>query len=464
MSRIAMCQSAPMTFVDRTTSLGLTLANGPACCVDLDSDGWVDVCDSAAIWKNNKGTGFTKTFDIGSSVAADFDNDGRIDLFCWSNRKLYRNMGDMMFREFPLPELPKSVSRGACWADFDGNGFVDLYIGGYEDWNAGITWPSMFLANVDGRNFTIRQSDTRYRARGVTACDFDNDGDLDVYVSNYRLQPNVLWLNEGENGFKDVAAERGTVATSPGFAGGHSIGSVWADFNNDGLFDLFAGNFAHQDSRGNQPQSRFLQNLGLAAEYHFKDRGTGGVHYQESYASPTAADFNSDGNLDLFFTTVYGTASFGRPNHPALFAGNGQFEVTDVTTNAQLANLPPTYQSATADFDNDGDLDLLTAGRLFLNSGSKHHWLRVRLNGDGAKVHSSAIGAQVRIQIDGKTHTRQVEAGTGEGNQNELTLHFGLGTHNQPVDLQVLWPDGRRQHIRQTSIDRKLTIDYVAEK
>jgi enediyne biosynthesis protein E4 len=166
----------------------------------------------------------------------------------------------------------------------------------------------------------IRQYD-RFYAR-VTACDFDQDGDLDVYVSNYRLQPNVLWLNDGTGKFKDVAA---------------------------------------------------------------------------------------------------------------------------------------TYN---ANFDHDGDLDLVTAAKLFENSAAKGHWLEIRLVGDGNTVNRSAIGTQVRISLPNQTLTRQVEAGTGEGNQNDLVLHFGLGNHMQPARLDILWPTGTSRTIEDVKIDRVITVRF----
>jgi hypothetical protein len=254
------------------------------------------------------------------------------------------------------------------------------------------------------------------------------------------LQPNQLWLNDGKATFTETASKYGVVATSPGFGGGHSIGACWGDFNNDGLIDLFAGNFAHVDGRGDQPKSRFLQNLGAGQEYRFKDLGPCGVHYQESYATPSTGDYDNDGNLDVLFTTVYGTASFGRKNSPVLFRNNGQFAVTNVTAAAGVAGLPPTYQSAWGDYNNDGSLDLISGGKLFRNTVSDKGWVEIHLQGDGVQVNRSAIGAQVRIKIGDKTYTRQVEAGTGEGNQNQLRLHFGLGAHRGPLNIDITWP------------------------
>ena len=453
-------QPAP-GFRDRTEELGLQLANSKACWVDVDNDGWPDLCAGGVVWRNNDGKGFTRLAEgFGDVVAADFDNDGFADLFSWSPIRAFRNKGGQGFEPVEMPALPKCVSIGGCCGDFNGDGFVDLYVGGYEDWDAGVTYPDLLLLNEKGQSFRLEWSEVRYRARGVTACDFDQDGDLDVYVSNYRLQPNVLWLNDGKGQFKDVTSARNAVGTSPGFDGGHSIGAAWGDFDNDGMFDLFVGNFAHVDNRGDQPKSRFLRNLGPEIGHVFEDRGPCGVFYQESYASPSAGDFDNDGDLDLFFTTVYGTASFGRPNNPVLFRNDSGFVFTDATPAARLTSLPPTYQAAWADFDHDGDLDLVTAGSLFENMCATGNWLELRLEGDGSFVNRSAVGSQVRIHLPQRTLTRQVEAGTGEGNQNDMVLHFGLGDQQMPVRFDIVWPNGKPQTVENVELNRSMAVRF----
>ena len=446
-------------FQDRTADLELAPGNGAACWFDFDGDGWVDLCTGGGVWKNEGGRRFVRVADAGTGVAADFDNDGHVDLFSWSDLRLFRNVGGTGLEEVKLPEHPACSSRGACWADLNGDGLVDLYIGGYEGGPTGI-FPDLVLLNRGAAGFEHTWSDARHCARGVTAADFDRDGDPDVYVSNYRLQPNVLWLNDGAGVLADATAAHNAIATSGGFGGGHAIGAAWGDFDDDGHIDLFAGNFAHVDGRGDQPKSRFLRNQGPEAEHVFDDRGTCGVFYQESYASPAAGDYDNDGDVDLYFTTVYGTASFGRANHPVLFRNDGDFSFADGTAAAGLAGLPPTYQAAWADFDNDGDLDLISGGKLYVNQGNPRHWLKVRLEGDGKAVNRAAIGAQVRVRLQDRTLTRHVEAGTGEGNQNDLTLHFGLGDHAGPVALEVFWPGGHTHSLADVAIDAVTVIRY----
>jgi hypothetical protein len=396
---------------------------------------------------------------LGAVVAAVFDNDGFADLFSYSQMKLYRNVGGKKFEEVSLPNLPPTVSRGACWADLDGDGFVDLFVGGYEDWDKDITYPSFALLNQHGKVFKVAWTRADFRTRGVTACDFDRSGKASVYVSNYRLQPNNLY-SLLELKMVDRGGPLNVLATSSGFDGGHSIGACWGDFENRGEFDIFAGNFAHRDSRGDQPKSRFLKNLGAKQSYRFEDLGTCGVFYQESYASPAAADVCNSGRLDLYFTTVYGIASFKTPNYPVLYRNQGQFKFADGTAGSGLEKLAPTYEAAFADFENNGGMALATAGKLFANRTARGHWIEVRLQGDGVRVNRSAIGAQVRLRLGTQTLSRQVEAGTGEGNQNDLKLHFGLGDYRGKVRLEITWPNGRKQVLHQVHTDRIVDVRY----
>ncbi|MEY5032082.1 MAG: hypothetical protein RL354_1113 [Planctomycetota bacterium] len=472
-------------FVDRSVEMGIAPAGEHAAWGDVNRDGYPDLWAGGVLWVNRAGKSFGKIDAPGQGVVVDLDNDGDGELVSYAPVAISELVWDqpsaaaehglpVQNRGLPvqiratsmLPEIPPTVSRGVAAADYNRDGYVDLFFGGYEDWGTQTTFPSLLLLNEGGKSFRIAWSASDRRARGVTACDFDGDGDSDIYVSNYRLQPNTLLVNDGSARFSDDAAARNAAATSEGFAGGHSIGACFGDFDNDGNIDIFAGNFAHVDSRGDQPKSRFLRNRGANGAFTFDDLRECGVWYQESYASPACADFDNDGRLDLYLTTVYADASFGKKNFPVLYRsdsiGRETWAFKDVTEGSGLERLPPTYQAAWADVDRDGRVDLVTAGRLFMNNGPKDvHWLGVRLEGDGKTVNRDAIGAVVRVQAGDRVLTRQVEAGTGEGNSNALLLHLGLGASAEPVDVTVRWPDGTEQRLLRQQVDRVLDVVHA---
>jgi len=430
---------------------------------DFNNDGWSDIYAGGTLYRNDSGT-FSPTAIggplSGDGVWGDYDKDGYLDFFSYNTGTLWHNEGGTNFRQMMSFSGMPQVSRGAAWGDFNGDSRLDLYVGGYQTWpspnysdaiytNNGHTFTKTWTQGNDGVTTPGRPRP----ARGVTTADWDQDGDLDVYVSNYRLEPNALWRNNGSGQFTDVAGSHNARATSSGYAGGHSIGSVFGDFNDDGLIDLFAGNFSHPG----QPQSRFLKNLGSASDYRFQDKGTGGVHWQESYASPTAGDIDNDGDLDLFFTAVYGG------DYPRLYRNNGNFSFTDVTSQWGLADRPNSYKAAFLDYDDDGYLDLIHHHTLYqnLHNATNRHWLKVELDGNGS-LDASAIGAQLRIDLgNGRILTRQVESAVGEGNQNDVSeVHFGLGSYNGPVEVEVRWPGQHVQTIDVPFVDQTISVQY----
>jgi hypothetical protein len=442
-----------VTFVDVGAAAGFKgnpLMHGQhSAWTDFNGDGWTDLHEYKYIWRNNGGTNFTYIGPNlgGIGVTGDYDNDGFPDIFCAKDFKLYRNVGGFSFSDQTanVPSAPMPQPYSAAWGDFDGDSFVDFYVTGYE--TPGYNEDAVYRNKGDG-TFELDWTTGQFLAgRGVTACDFDEDGDLDVYVSNYRLQNNLLWLNDGNGNFTF-----GSVAHNALGGGGHTIGSAWGDLDNDGHIDLFVGNFAHSG----QPESQFLENLGPAGGYVFADRSaTAGLAWQESFASPSLADYDNDGYLDLFFTTVYGGDSC------VLYRNLGNWQFADVTASAGLAGIGPEFQGNWADYDNDGDLDLVADKTLFQSVGNTNHWLKVRLEGVPPAVNRMAIGAQVRIAIGNQTQTRQVASGTGESNQNDPTLHFGMGSHTAPVDLQVTWPNGCVQMVNGVAVDQ--TVDVLMD-
>lgn len=454
-------------FTDVTEAVGLSgVANSVVAWCDFDCDGWADLFCANTLWKNMHGERFEKVKNLpkqmtGSGVWGDYDNDGFPDFFNFKRQKLFHNEKGTGFRNVSklLPTVDPMTSVSATWSDFDNDGFLDLYIGGYEVWEKQITYPDLILMNRGGTSFELTWKNMQRRARSVISCDFDQDNDLDIYVSNYRLQPNFLWINDGKGNLSDKASRYDVVGTERSWSGGHSIGSCWGDFDNDGLFDLFSGNFSHRGERWGkdhtQPESDFFRNKGLASGYRFKDLGTCGLEWQESYASPAVGDFDNDGFLDLSFSTVYS------PDQSVLYQNNGDWTFSDVTEASGVRSIlgtTETYQNAWADYDNDGDLDLMSGGRLMRNSGNDNAWLKVRLKGSGS-VNSMAIGTQVRLMNGTSAVTRQVEGSTGQGNVNDHVLHFGLGfSPSLPLEMEIRWTDGTEQQVLVQAVNQSMTI------
>ncbi len=437
---------AGATFQDVTAEVGLTDTKQAATIawVDYDMDGWVDLFDGNILWHNERGKKFTRAKQdltgAGPSTWADFNNDGYLDFYTCTG-KLYRGAEGGRFVDVSekMPKCPMSQSLGAIWVDMNGDGFVDLYVGGYGGDGGGYQPDCIFL-NEGGKSFKLvwQTKDKNRPARGITPSDFDNDGDVDIYVSNYRLEPNLLWQNDGTGHYTDVAVKYGVAGDGGLGAWGHTIASAWGDLDNDGYLDLFVGNFSHPPSYQDRP--KFYKNLGPGGAFHFKDKSAGaGLAWQESFASPTLGDYDNDGDLDLYFTTVY------EGDHSVLYRNEGNWKFKNVTAEEGLAGMPPTYEGGWADFDNDGDLDLITGAKLYRNQGNGNNWLKVKLYGAG-KVNRAAIGAQVRIKTKYGILTRQVESGTGM-NQVNYTLHFGLGSQKKPVEMIIVWPGGQEQKV-----------------
>ena len=229
----------------------------------------------------------------------------------------------------------------------------------------------------------------------------------------------------------DVAVSHGATAGA-----GHGIGAAFGDIDNDGLFRHFLPVIFR--TSGN-PNHDFCE-IGVRTS----------IMILKTWATAVSTGRNLTLRLllGILTTTVTWTCSSLRFTPPkrrdssAMTRELTDGSFTDVTDQWGLGGITGfNYRASFADFDNDGDLDLATQ-RIFRNDHSGNNWLKVRLEGDGTTINRSAIGTQVRALFDGLTLTRQVEGGTGEGNQNDLALHFGLGSYSGNIDLEVTWPDG----------------------
>lgn len=451
---------SPTRFVDISKDCGLAeAAKGPALCIDYDNDGWTDIVSTCgALWQNQQ--------------------DGT-----------FENVAECV----GFAPHPKAGVIGS--GDIDNDGFVDLYIGTKEDWNGGNAayYPHQLWLNEEGRRFhEIGEAagiGKKMYGRGVLFSDVDGDGRQDIFVANYRLQPNVLWRNLGKNRFENVAEHYGVAGRfNPrqffdtqttrhyGFHYGHTIGACWLDFDNDGRLDLFTANLVHKyvgpsgmkgmsyDIRGYVcDDSAIYRRVGETFEdwrqslrVPLKPIG-GRLEFRgdELWAGCIPADANNDGWIDVFVPQVY-NLPYAKAR---LFLNIGGTQLEDRALKAGIERID-TYAGAWADIDGDGWMDLATAGRpkkdaparlcIYRNNGDgetdRNAWIKVSV-APGKEGHTP-VGAKVVVRRGDLQMYREVSAGTSSyGQQNDPALHFGLSKGTAPAHIHVTWPNGATTQI-----------------
>jgi len=441
--------------------------------------------------------------DRGYAIWGDIDNDGDLDILLADfHESLWRNNDDGTFTNITATAgglLDGAQSESAGWGDYDSDGYIDLYVVNWRKPGGTGTWPDygmpdkLWHNNGDG-TFTdvstqagIIDSNPSYAGMGCAWGDYDDDGDLDIYVGNYHLNPNYLWQNQGDGTFVNVAQTANVTGDPDYYQGsgpyhGHTAGSAWADYDNDLDLDLWVSNLAHKDdersgmNRGAFCDDSMLFRSSGAPDYEFDDvRVQSGIPIipvgaiednmwkDEDYFGVTWGDYDNDGDQDLWIPQV---KTYHPWAHSVMWRNDGDATFTDVTDTSALKVWSNTG-AAWCDYDNDGDLDLLTEGaypyqgkrqvHLFQNPGTSNHWLHIDLR--GTESNWAAIGARVIIRDGDRSQMREVEGGSG-GHcfQNSMTLEFGFGDSTGPVDIEVRWPSGRVQEMMEVSLDKKITI------
>lgn len=432
---------------------------------DVDLDGDVDALVSGRLVLNDgKGTFRLTGKVIGcnrpcrAAIFLDYDQDGDLDVFTSGPDRLLRNDlgtdGKPRFKDVSLhvgirdDGLP---GEGLAAGDLNGDGFPDVYLANYEQGGLARGTPDrLYLSNGRGGFFLSPQISSTLCGRGVNMADFDQDGDLDIYVSNYRLQGNLLLVNQlRETGAFSLRYEnRGNTA----FAA-HTIGSTWGDLDNNGQIDLLMGNFSHRGPGwGPQPMVMVCRQLS-AGRFTATAGSTVGIRWQEAHSNPTLFDLENDGDLDLYLTNTYGRRADLYRNQ---VAKTGVMRFHNATERLRAATYDG-WGCAAADVDNDGDQDLVVAvggGRLPILLRNEHaqrsrnRSVRVRLRGQASD--SWGIGATATlIHSGGKRTVRQLSLGHGTSSQSEPILHFGVGKAKGPFELHVRWPSG---HTTRTAV------------
>ena len=477
---------------------------GAAMIEDFDGDGLLDVVSSTLdpagpmhFYRGGPGMTFEDRTaaarlddQLGGldCVAADYDSDGDADILVlrggWlmergrMRNSLLRNEGRGVFvdvtREAGLA-LPAMPTQAACWGDFDSDGDLDLYVGnesGVEVGRPEHDFPSqLFLNRGDGTFVDVAVAagvtNDRY-AKGVACGDYDNDGDLDLYVSN--LGRNRLYRNEGGARFVDVAPELGV--TKPG---GRSFATWFFDYDNDGWLDIFVAGY-HATiidltlDRLGRPHGGTISRLYRNAGGTFEDvtERVGLVHpYLPMGAN--FGDLDNDGWLDLYLGTGEPSYQALMPNVALRNAGGARFD--DVTTSSGMGHLQKGHGVAFGDLDEDGDQDLYSQlggffpgdkfhNALFENPGHGNRFLHVKLA--GTRSNRAAYGARVRVIVEEDGAQRTIHRAVGSVSSfggSPSRQEIGLGRAERIVALEVTWPlTGEVQRFTDVPLDARIEI------
>jgi len=465
--------SDQISFEDHTQSSGIAASHDRVYLItgqawgDFDNDGYDDLYTTSSdgtntLWRN-RGDG---TFDLvdptgphaladqisGGASFVDYDHDSDLDLLVLARGQpaLLQAQPEGGFVDVASATGLTRVGDGesAAWADFDGDGWLDLYIANWyyqENETAPESRDALYRNNGDGTFTDVTDWLDNDRTRGPAFAaiwfDYDNDGDSDLYVVNDKFWGNLLWRNDGPgcNGwcFSDVSVASGTHRPAD------SMGVTVGDYDNDGDLDIaYSGSneMILLQNRSQQGTAEFIE-VTAAAGLTIGNLIGWGVAF---------ADFNNDGWADLYLNISGGQD--GSSN--LVFRNNADGTFTDVSASSEGDNQGPSMGLAVADHDQDGDLDVLIGNldqsyRLYrnrLHGDNANGWLQLRLIGpDG--TYSSAVGARVTVQTsDGKLQLQETQIGSGLGGNHSQWLHFGLA-QAQPVCIDIRWPDGQVQKL-----------------
>jgi hypothetical protein len=472
------------TFRDIAPQLGLDVTNhaGGVIAEDFDGDGFIDLMISSSMpgdqlryfHNNGDGTFTDQTEQAGltgetgglNMVHADYNNDGRPDVLIlrggWLKESgnypasLLRNNGNGTFddvtREAGL--YVESATQTAAWADYDNDGWLDLFVG-HEEYLNGKPHPSaLYHNNHDGTFTDVAPKlglDRLGMVKGSAWGDYDNDGWPDLYISR-NGQPNLLYHNNHDGTFTDVTKKAGVAEPLFSFA-------TWFwDFDNDGWLDLFVAPYE-------VPQRGDIAAFHLGLPNHVETGRLYRNNHDGTFSDVTHetkldramavmgsnfGDLDNDGWLDCYLGT-------GAPDYRAIiphrmFRNNGGRVFQDVTVTGGFGHLQKGHAVAFADFDNDGDLDIFEEiggalegdtyeSVLFENPGHGNHWVSLELQ--GVKSNRSALGARVRLRAQTKNGLRDIYRVVGPGGSfgdNPFRVHIGLEQATAVREVEIQWP------------------------
>jgi cytochrome c peroxidase len=451
---------------------------------DYDRDGWVDlyVTDSGGpnhLYRNNGDGTFSLSPLSGQvslaavysngAVFADYNNDGWLDLYVanWGQDSLFLNENGQGFRDVTHAAgiNNENNSKTASWGDFDNDGWLDLYVANWSCYpKCGRSMDGdvdrLYRNNGDGTFSNVSD----YLGGGMNGAgfvasfnDYDNDGDLDIYLVNDEfVNPigNKLWRNDGPGCggwcFTQVAPQAG--ADSKVFGMGLAVG----DYDNDGDLDYYYSNVGPMELLQNNGDGTFREVAEAAGVRVPNGIGWGAVF----------VDYDNDGWRDLYLA-IADTTNHRDIGSNKLFRNNADGTFSEVSCDNEASDVRMSIGVAYADYNQDGWVDLLVGNadegyRLYENRAgrsSQANWLALELTG-GGPVNRDAIGARAYLTTpDGLTQMQEIISGTSVAAGNEMTLYFGLGEHKR-ADVTIRWPDGTLQTFKNVSAGQRYGLEY----
>jgi hypothetical protein len=446
---------------------------------DYDDDGWLDLFVGSSfassirnyLYHNDRDGTFTLVDDAAmpklpsnqhGSAWGDYDNDGHLDLIVTAGNPeithnvLYHNNGDGTFSAITTgPIYTETYVNGfhaPSWADYDNDGFIDLFIAGHDIHNR------LFHNNGDGSFTRITDSvlvnDTT-ASEGRSWVDYDDDGDLDLFVSSNAPFKSFLYRNDGAGVFTTVVNSGLTERVENSFA------SCFADYDNDRFPDLFLANAPTNSLYHNNGNGTFtsLTDSVVVADV---------IPPNEIFSSCAWGDYDNDGFIDLFVTAGAPGGDF--TSHNFLYHNDGDGTFTKVTVGAVVTDHTTSPGASWGDYDNDGFLDLFVSQGAFVpfpltnvlyhNNGNENAWLNVKLV--GTVSNRSAIGAKVRVNAfyrgESRWQLRDISGGDSESNQQSLNAEFGLADATTIDMVRIEWPSGIVQELRDVAPRQFLTV------
>ncbi len=458
---------------------------------DYDNDGDLDIVavgtyQPHVLYRNNGNGTFTNVAEQAGvadprggwgSLFADYNNDGYPDLYItrggWSGaaeNTLYHNNGDGTFTDVTHTAGVADPQSSFCaaWADYDNDGYIDLYIanGVIGDGAANVLYRNNGDATFTNTAETAGVADIG-NSLGTAWGDYDKDGYIDLHVVNYG-QSNVLYRNNGDGTFTDVTAAAGmSLAVTDAFV------TFFLDVDNDADLDLFISNSgSFQAFIAGQITGSATHDSDRQVLYRNNGDGTftdvtkeSGLYHAYGAMGANFGDINSDGYVDIYLAT--GAPQMGRLERDALFQNNGDGTFTDATVALGLGNIGKGHGVTFGDADADGDVDIyVPVGGAFIgdqwhnlfyqNAGTGNNYLTLKLV--GVKSNRDGIGAKVTLNLGDSTIYREVSGGCGFGSTNSLSLEIGLGTHTKVDTLEIVWPSGQVDTHRNLSVNQKFIV------